>query len=254
MTAQPRFPDLDGASVFVTGGGKGIGAALTRAFAAQGARVAFCGRSDRSAFAAEVAAETGADVRYLAADVADAGALGRAMAEAVAAHGPLRVMVNNAADDTRMAADEVTPEQWDQSQAVNLRAYFFGCQHAARLGGQGLSIINYSSISYMMADAGYAPYIAANAGITGLTRTLAREWGHRGIRVNAIAPGWVMTERQRALWANPEAVARHIDKQCLKAEIEPEDMAGGTLFLASEASRMVTGQVLVIDGGVVHSG
>jgi NAD(P)-dependent dehydrogenase (short-subunit alcohol dehydrogenase family) len=118
---------------------------------------------------------------------------------------------------------------------------------AARRG----AIINYSSISYMMGLANLAPYVAANAGIMALTRSLAREWGPDGIRVNAVAPGWVLTERQKRLWITPEALAAHLDRQCLKAPLEPADMVGPTLFLASSVSAAITGQVLAADGGVV---
>jgi NAD(P)-dependent dehydrogenase (short-subunit alcohol dehydrogenase family) len=249
--AATTFPDLRDAAVFITGGGSGIGAALTEGFAAQGARVAFVGRTDRTAFAAEVAARTGARVFYLPCDVTDVAALEAAMDRAVAAHGPLRVLVSNAADDARMPSLEVTEAFWDASQAVNLRAYFFAARKAASLMAAGGTIVNFSSISWMMADSGYAPYITANAGIAGLTRTLAREWGPRGIRVNAIAPGWVLTDKQREMWVTPEGLAAHIARQCLKVEIAPEDVVAPTLFLASDASRVVTGQVLVVDGGVV---
>jgi NAD(P)-dependent dehydrogenase (short-subunit alcohol dehydrogenase family) len=115
-------------------------------------------------------------------------------------------------------------------------------------------IVNFSSISYMMATAGYPVYLSANAGITGLTRTLAREFGADRIRVNALAPGWVLTQKQKDLWVTPEALVAHLAQQCLPDPLEPQDIVGGCLFLASSASRAMTGQVLVIDGGVVHSG
>lgn len=249
-----NYPDLAGASVFITGGGSGIGAALTRGFARQGARVAFADRCEASGLAEEVARDTGAEVLYLACDVTDIPALEAAMDRAARAHGPIRILVNNAADDTRMASLDVTEEMWEASQAVNLKAYFFACRKAAQGMGEGGAIVNYSSISYMMGAAGYAPYIAANAAITGLTRSLAREWGEQGIRVNAIAPGWVLTERQRRLWMTPDSLRAHVARQCLKVEIGPEDLVGPTLFLASRESRMVTGQVLVVDAGVVVTG
>jgi NAD(P)-dependent dehydrogenase (short-subunit alcohol dehydrogenase family) len=253
MTAT--FPDLREASVFITGGGNGIGAALTDGFLAQGARVAFVGRSDATAFAEEMAAKHDRKPLFLPCDITDTPALQAAIDRAAKAHGPLTVLVNNAANDTRMTALDITEAQWDASQAVNLRAYFFAAQAAARqMQAHGGAIINFSSISYMMGMAGLAPYIAANAGIMGLTRSLAREWGPFGIRVNALAPGWVMTPRQRDLWVTPDSLAAHLDKQCLKEEIRPDDIVGPTLFLASQAARMMTGQTIAVDGGVVGTG
>lgn len=253
MTAT--FPDLRAASVFITGGGNGIGAALTEGFLQQGARVAFVGRSDATAFVDEMEAKHGAKPLFLPCDITYTAALQQAIDTAAAAHGPLDVLVNNAANDTRMVALDITEAQWDASQAINLKAYFFAAQAAARqMQGRGGAIVNFSSISYMMGMAGLAPYIAANAGIMGLTRSLAREWGPHGIRVNALAPGWVMTPRQRDLWVTPESLATHLDKQCLKEEILPADIVAPTLFLASKAARMMTGQTIAVDGGVVGTG
>jgi NAD(P)-dependent dehydrogenase (short-subunit alcohol dehydrogenase family) len=189
-------------------------------------------------------------------DISDIPALKAAMAESAEANGPISVLVNNAANDQRHETLEVTEEFWDWSQAINLKAYFFAAQAAIegmrRIGG-GV-IINMTSISYMMGNAGYPSYASANAGITGLTRSLAREFGGDGIRVNAIAPGWVMTERQRALWATDEAVADHLKRQCLDRVLTEADMVGPCLFLASDLSAAVTSQVLVADGGVVVTG
>jgi NAD(P)-dependent dehydrogenase (short-subunit alcohol dehydrogenase family) len=251
MTAT--FHDLRDASVFITGGGNGIGAALTDGFLAQGARVTFVGRSDAGAFVAQMAEKHGNTPLFIPCDITDIPALQQAIDSAAAAHGPLKVLVNNAANDTRFDADTITEQDWDASQAVNLKAYFFAAQAAARQmrGNGGGAIVNYSSISVMMGLANLAPYIAANAGIMGLTRTLAREWGPDNIRVNALAPGWVLTDRQKRLWITPEALQAHIDRQCLKTTMDPEDLVGGTLFLASDTSRMMTGQTIVIDGGVV---
>ena len=256
MKDLPLFPDLHGVSVFLTGGGSGIGAALTEAFLRQGARVAFCQRRNATPFCDAMEAATGNRPLFLQCDITDTPALRAAIHRAAAAHGAVTVLVNNAADDQRMETLSITPDQWDASQAVNLRAYFFAAQTVLpmmRAAGGG-SIVNFSSISYMMADAGYLPYIAANAAITGMTRSLAREFGPDRIRVNALAPGWVLTQKQREMWVTPEALARHLDRQCLKDTIDPADMAGGCLFLASSASRMMTGQCLVIDGGVVVTG
>jgi NAD(P)-dependent dehydrogenase (short-subunit alcohol dehydrogenase family) len=248
------FHDLVGASVFITGGGNGIGAALTEGFLAQGAKVAFVGRSDASGFVDEMADKHGNRPLFLPCDITDTAALRLAMDRAAAAHGPLRVLVNNAANDARHVADKITPDEWDQLQAINLRAYFFACQKAASQMTEDAAIINFSSISYMFGAPDMIAYTTANAGITGMTRSLAREWGGRGIRVNAIAPGWVFTEKQENLWATPESKAAFLQRQCLPQAMQPADMVGPVLFLASDASAMVTGQVMVVDAGVVGTG
>ncbi len=256
MTDHPIFPDLRGASVFITGGGSGIGAAITQAFLMQGARVAFCQRSDASAFCDQMQAETGARPLYLPCDITDLDALKSALHQAATAHGPITVLVNNAANDARHDTLAVDSAFWDWSIAVNLKAYFFAAQTVIPMmkAAGGGAIVNFSSISYMMATVGYAIYIAANAGINGLTRTLAREFGPDLIRVNALAPGWVLTQKQKDLWVTPEGLAGHLARQCIPQPLAPEDITGGVLFLASKASKMMTGQTLVIDGGVVVTG
>jgi NAD(P)-dependent dehydrogenase (short-subunit alcohol dehydrogenase family) len=256
MQRHATFHDIEGASVFITGGGAGIGAALTEGFAAQGARVAFVQRSDASAFVEEVAARHGSRPLFLPCDVTDIAALRAAIARAAEAHGPVTVLVNNAADDQRHAIEGYTVEDWDRAQAINLRPHFFTAQAVApgmRAAGGG-SIINFSSISYMMGLAGYASYMTAKAAITGLTRGLARELGPDNIRVNALMPGWVLTRRQLDLWATPEGLAAHLERQCLKQHLVEADIVDATLFLASKASRMVTSQALVVDGGAVVTG
>jgi NAD(P)-dependent dehydrogenase (short-subunit alcohol dehydrogenase family) len=256
MTRNAVFPDLKEASVFITGGGSGIGAAVTDGFLQQGARVAFIGRSDASDFVAQMEATHGRRPLFLRGDVTDTDRLSQALSEAADRHGPINVLVNNAANDQRHGLLDTTPQDWDDSIAVNLKAYFFACQGvaAAMKAAKAGAIINFSSISYMMGNAGYPAYTAANAGITGMTRSLARELGGDGIRVNAIAPGWVLTQRQLDLWATPEDLAAHLDRQCLKRHLTPEDIVDSVLFLASDASRMMTGQCLVVDGGVVVTG
>jgi NAD(P)-dependent dehydrogenase (short-subunit alcohol dehydrogenase family) len=250
------YPELNGRSVFITGGGSGIGAALTEAFVAQGARVAFVQRSDATAFCEAIADRHGVRPLYLPCDITDRAALHGALEAAQEAHGPVQILVNNAANDQRHRTEDLDEAGWNANLAINLSAYFFAIQGVVgqmRAAGGG-SIINFSSISYMMGNAGYPAYVTSNAGITGMTRALAREFGPDRIRVNTLVPGWVMTDRQRALWATPTDLAAHLDKQCLKEHLVPEDISGGTLFLASDASRMMTGQALVIDGGVVVTG
>lgn len=256
MSAIASFNDLRGRSVFITGGGSGIGAALTEGFLRQGAKVAFVQRSDASEFAAEMGHLYGNPPLFMPCDIIDIPALQATIQRAEEAHGSISVLVNNAADDSRHRLEGYSIGEWDHSIALNLRPHFFAAQAVAPgmntlCGG---SIINVSSISYIMGNAGYPAYATAKAGITGLTRSLARELGPDGIRVNALVPGWVLTERQRRLWATKEDLARHLERQCLKEHLTPEDMVATTLFLASDASRMMTGQALVVDGGVVVTG
>ena len=256
MTRTATFHDLEGQSVFITGGGAGIGAALTEGFLEQGAKVAFVQRSDAGAFVAELEERHGRAPLFIPCDVTDIGALRRAIIDAATAHGPVTVLVNNAANDQRHALEGYTVEEWDRAQAINLRPHFFTAQAVApgmRAAGGG-SIINFSSISYMMGNGGYLAYVAAKAGITGLTRGLARELGPDNIRVNALMPGWVLTQRQLDLWATPEDLASHLARQCLKEHLVERDIVDATLFLASKTSRMMTSQALVIDGGVVMTG
>ena len=256
MERFATFHDLKDASVFITGGGAGIGASLTEGFLAQGAKVAFVQRSDASQFCEEMQDKYGVKPLFLKCDITNIDALKTAMAQAAEAHGPITRLVNNAANDTRHTMADTTPEDWDWGQAVNLRPHFFTAQAAAAgMKAQGYgAIVNFSSISYMMGNAGYPGYVAAKAGITGLTRGLARELGPDGIRVNALMPGWVLTDRQMDLWATPEGLKAHLDRQCIPEHLAPRDIVDATLFLSSEASRMMTGQALVVDGGVVVTG
>ena len=200
--------------------------------------------------------ETGQRPLFLPCDITDVSALQDALAETAKAHGPITILVNNAANDERHKAEEVTEDYWDWNMSLNLKSYFFACKtvfDGMRKAGGG-AIINFSSISYIMGHQNLTCYTTSNAGINGMTRTLAREWGPDNIRVNALAPGWVLTQRQKDKWVTPEALEKHLALQCLKEPIQPEDMIDGVLFLASKTSRMMTGQTLVIDGGVVVTG
>ena len=256
MDKFASFHDLKDASVFITGGGSGIGAALTEGFLAQGAKVAFVQRSDCGEFVAACGEKYGRAPLFIKCDITDVEALKDSLKQAASAHGPIAVLVNNAANDTRHALADLTTEQWDQGMNVNLRPHFITAQAVAadmQAAGGG-SIINFSSISYMMGNSGYPAYVTSKAAITGLTRALARELGAGNIRVNALMPGWVLTARQKDLWATPDALAAHLDRQCLKEHLVEQDIVDATLFLASDTSRMMTGQALVVDGGVVVTG
>ena len=250
-----RYSDLENASVLVTGGGSGIGAELTAGFVRQGSKVAFIDIAENSSIALcdALEKETGKRPLYFNVDLTDTAALRDAAAKAASANGPVTVLVNNAAFDQRHAIADATPEYWDRNQAINLKQAFFAIQ-AVLPGMQaagGGAIVNFTSTSYMMNTPGLPIYTAAKAGIVGLTKGLAMELGAMNIRVNAIAPGWVMTERQKTLWVTEEALAGHIAKQSIKDPMQPQDLVGPCLFLASNASKMMTAQTLIVDGGVL---
>ncbi len=250
------FHDLKETSVFITGGGSGIGAALTDGFLAQGARVAFVQRSDASEFVNAMRENHGVAPLYIKCDVTDVAALQSAMKQAVAAHGPITTLVNNAAWDNRHEIQGFSPDEWDSMMNVNLRPHFFTAQAVApgmKEAGGG-SIINFSSIAFRIAGDGYPCYATAKAGIVGLTSCLARDLGGDKIRVNSILPGWVLTKRQMDEWATEEGLKAFLARQCLPEHLHEKDMVDSVLFLASKTSRMMTGQSLVVDGGVVFPG
>lgn len=251
--AYPVLADLKGRSIFITGGGSGIGAYFVHAFAAQGAKVAFISLTEgpANALCDAVAQATGNRPFFQACDIRDVDALQQSVARAAAAHGPVDVLINNAARDNRHSLAELDAAGWDDSFDTNLRPHFFTAQAVAggmRAKGGG-AIINVGSNSANLGLAGYPAYVTAKAAIIGLTRALARELGPGGIRVNALIPGWVMTARQKALWVTPEALQECLDQQSLKRPIDGEDVAHAALFLASRGAAMITGQSLIVDGG-----
>ena len=248
-----RYPDLEGTTVFVSGGASGIGAAIVRAFATQRSRVAFIDVDEASAKI--LSADLGDIVRFWRCDVRDIVALQSTIADAGRALGPIRVLVNNAARDDRHALEDVTPAYWDDSQAVNLRHHFFAAQAAApqMTASGGGAIINLGSVSWMRGRPRLASYTSAKAAVLGLTRTLARELGERNIRVNSIVPGAVDTLRQRALWVSPDMERELIAQQCLKFRVSEDDIAQTALFLASGQARAITGQSIIVDAGLAQT-
>lgn len=256
MTAPgfATYPDLARRTVFVTGGGSGIGAAFVTRFADQGCRVAFVDIADAPSQA--LVARLGADrVRYAHCDVRDIPALQHAIAEVGKAWGPVRVLINNAARDDRHRMEDVTPAYWDENLATNLRHQFFAAQAVApgMAAAGGGAIINLGSISWMRGRPAMVGYTTSKAAVGGMTRVLARELGDRNIRVNAIVPGAVVTERQAALWNTPEAEREFLDQQCLKFRLSVDDIARTALFLASDESRGITGQNLIVDAGLAQT-
>ncbi|WP_454850964.1 SDR family NAD(P)-dependent oxidoreductase [Rhizobium binxianense] len=251
------YPSLKGKGVIITGGGSGIGASLVEHFAAQGCKVGFIELDVDAATenAETVESRTGNRPAFRVADLRDIEALRRVVGELAAEIGPVRILVNNAGNDDRLPLEEVTPDYWDDRFATNLRHQFFAAQ--ALIGGMasagGGSIINMGSISWMRGAAGLIFYTTAKSAVMGMTKSLAREVGTRNIRVNSIAPGWVLTERQveRAKRIYQGKFAEYLEVQCLKEHLLPPDIARMALFLAADDSRLVTGQTFIVDGGVV---
>ena len=251
--ALARYPDLAGRTVFVSGGGSGIGAAFVRAFAAQAARVAFVDIDEAASGA--LARELGANVRFARCDVRDIEALQREIDDAGRALGPVTILINNAARDDRHAMAEVTPAYWDERMAVNLRHQFFATQAAAKqmIAAGGGAVINMGSVSWMRGRPELSAYTTAKAAIMGLTRSLARELGVHGIRVNSIVPGAIATARQKAMWTSPDKEREFLDQQCLKFRVTEDDVARTALFLASSEARAITGQSVVVDAGLAQT-
>ena len=246
--AGVAFHSLRGRAVIVTGGASGIGADIVRGFASQGCTVGFL---DRDAAAGEALAASHQQVYFEACDVTDVAALKAAMAALITRTGGVDVLVNNVANDQRHKLEEVTAEYFDERVAINLRPHFFATQAVltsmrARGGG---AIVNMGSASWKVKGTDYAVYATCKSAMLGFTRVLAREVGRDGIRVNCVVPGWVMTERQVALWLD-EAGERSMDQNhCIRGRIVGADIAHMVMFLAADTARMVTAQEFTVDAG-----
>jgi NAD(P)-dependent dehydrogenase (short-subunit alcohol dehydrogenase family) len=249
-----RYPSLIDKVVFITGGGSGIGAAMVEAFAEQKANVAFVDIAVEASkdLVAKIGAAHPAPL-FLQCDLTDIAALETTMEEVRQRMGPISVLINNAANDQRQDTDEVSEEDWDRAIALNLKHQFFAAQIARRsmreLGGG--SIVNFSSTAFMIGIPNLAVYSAAKAAVVGLTKSLARDFGPDKIRVNAIAPGLVVTERQRRLWMSDADIADFRTRQCLiHRSIAPDDIARTALFLSADDSAMITKQCVLVDAGL----
>jgi D-xylose 1-dehydrogenase len=248
------YPDLAGKVVLVTGGASGIGAAIVHHFARQKSTVMFFDiKADEGIRLARALSGEGLAAYFQRVDLTDIAGLRRGVTEAREAHGAINILINNAAHDERHPTEEVEPAYWDDRIAVNLKHQFFAAQavlpdmKAAKAG----VIINFGSTSWMAGQGGMAAYSASKAGVLGLTRSLARDYGTYNIRVNAIAPGWIMTERQIEKWLTPEGEAELMRRQCLKRKLTPDELAKFTVFLASDEASACTGQHYIVDGGWV---
>jgi len=247
------YPSLKGKVALVTGGGSGIGAAHVKELTGQGVNVGFIDNNVEvsKALCDEIAASGQARPTFIAVDLRDIPALKAAIDGFIAAAGSVDILFNNAAHDQRHAFEDVTPEYFDERMAVNLKHQFFAAQAVApgmKAKGAG-AIVNFGSFSWHIGFGGMPVYTTAKAAVEGLTRSLARDLGPFGIRVNCVIPGWIMTERQLTLWVDEERKEYIKAQQCLKSLIEPSDVTRMAMFLSSVDSRMVTSQTFVVDGG-----
>lgn len=248
------YADLAGRTVLISGGATGIGRALVTAFAKQGARTAFVDIDDKhgKALASELS-EAGHQVLFLRCDITDIKAYQAAIHKVAEQFGPITALLNNAANDVRHALDSISVERFEELIAVNLRHATFATQAVVPMMRQagGGAIINFGSVGWMMASAGYPVYAASKAATHGLTRGLARDLGKDRIRVNTLVPGWVMTDKQLAMWVDETAKEQIRQNQCMPGQLLPEHIADMALFLASDAAAMCTAQNFIVDGGWV---
>ena len=248
------YSDLSGKRVLVTGGASGIGAAIVRRFAQQKSNVVFFDINGGAGAALEAELmQAGLAAHFRLVDLTDTEGLRTAIAELRTTRGAIEILINNAAHDERHATETVTPDYWDDRVAVNLKHQFFAAQAVLpdmKAANAGV-IINFGSTSWMVGQGGMAAYTASKSAVLGLTRSLARDYGPYNIRVNAIAPGWIMTERQLAKWLTPEGEAELMRRQCLKRKLVPDEVARFTVFLASEEASACTAQHYIVDGGWV---
>ena len=252
MSSFASYPSLEGRTVFVSGGGSGIGASIVEHFAAQGSKVAFVDIDEAASTAlVKKIADAGQSAVFRKCDIRDVKAYQAVLAEVARELGTITVLVNNAARDDRHELKDVTPEFWDERIAVNLRHAYFAIQSVApgmKQAGGG-SIVNFSSVSYHTMTPNLSVYQAAKAATIGMTRGLARDLGPDKIRLNAITPGWIMTQRQIDLWLTPESEAELMKAQVLKEKVYPADIARMVLWLGADDSRLVSAQNFTVDGG-----
>lgn len=249
------YASLRDKGVLITGGASGIGASIVEHFCAQGSKVAFLDvqESAGQALVRQIDDEGHSPPLFLPCDLTDIAALQAAIARVNSAIGPIQVLVNNAAHDERHGIDAVTPDFWDERFAVNLKHQFFAaqaCYPSMKQAGGG-AIINMGSVSWMVGQGNMPCYTTAKSAVQGLTRSLARDLGPFNIRVNAVVPGWIMTQRQIDKWLTPEGEGELLARQCLKRKLQPAEIARVVLFFASDEASACTNQHYVVDGGWV---
>ena len=248
-----KYYDLESKRVFITGGGSGIGASIVEHFCEQGSEVYFIdiNEDESKKLIEDIKNKNYSLPTFIKCDLLNIKELQKTIADIINKKGPIDILINNAANDTRHKIDDVTEEYWDERMNVNLRHFFFTVQSVKKsmIDNGGGAIINMGSTSWMIGQGGMAAYTAAKSGVVGLSRSFARDLGEFNIRVNSVVPGWVMTQRQMDLWLNDESEKELMKRQCLKEKLMPKELAQAVLFFSSEQSSGCTNQSYVVDKG-----
>ena len=248
-----KYYDLESKRVFITGGGSGIGASIVEHFCEQGSEVYFIdiNEDESKKLIEDIKNKNYILPTFIKCDLLNIKELQKTIADIISEKGPIDILINNAANDTRHKIDDVTEEYWDERMNVNLRHFFFTVQSVKKsmIDKGGGASINMGSTSWMVGQGGMAAYTAAKSGVVGLTRSFARDLGEFNIRVNSVVPGWVMTQRQMDLWLNDESEKELMKRQCLKEKLMPKELAQAVLFFSSEQSSGCTNQSYVVDKG-----
>ena len=248
-----KYYDLEKKRVFITGGGSGIGASIVEHFCEQGSEVYFIdiNEDESKKLIEDIKNKNYSLPTFIKCDLLNIKELQKTIADIISNKGPIDILINNAANDTRHKIDDVTEEYWDERMNVNLRHYFFTVQSVKKsmIDNGGGAIINMGSTSWMIGQGGMAAYTAAKSGVVGLSRSFARDLGEFNIRVNSVVPGWVMTQRQIDLWLNDESEKELMHRQCLKEKLAPHELAQAVLFFSSEQASGCTNQSYVVDKG-----
>jgi len=248
-----KYYDLESKRVFITGGGSGIGASIVEHFCEQGSEVYFIdiNEDESKKLIEDIKNKNYSLPTFIKCDLLNIKELQKTISDIINKKGPIDILINNAANDTRHKIDDVTEEYWDERMNVNLRHFFFTVQSVKKsmIDNGGGAIINMGSTSWMVGQGGMAAYTAAKSGVVGLTRSFARDLGEFNIRVNSVVPGWVMTQRQMDLWLNDESEKELMKRQCLKEKLMPKELAQAVLFFSSEQSSGCTNQSYVVDKG-----
>jgi len=271
-----KYYDLENKRVFITGGGSGIGASIVEHFCEQGSEVYFIdiNEDESKKLIEDIKNKNHSLPTFIKCDLLNIKELQKTIADIISNKGPIDILINNAANDTRHKIDDVTEEYWNERMNVNLRHFFFTVQSVKKsmIDNGGGAIINMGSTSWMIGQGGMAAYTAAKSGVVGLSRSFARDlgefnirvnsvvpgWvmtqrqidlGEFNIRVNSVVPGWVMTQRQIDLWLNDESEKELMKRQCLKEKLMPHELAQAVLFFSSEQSSGCTNQSYIVDKG-----